>query len=123
LLDKLVNPGDEYGFDEPLLKVDDYVQIFEILSKDKANELIAKNFKAVSHDDLKMLSVVLKATAYFINDLPEVIGLDKLAKKILSIELLVKTESLLEVTYAMSIYLSLAPTLHSSKSEREETAV
>ena len=123
LLNKLVNPGDDYGFDEPLLKIEDYEQIFEILSKKTAIELNAKNYSVLSHVDLKMLSVVLKATAYYINDLPEVIALDKMAKKILSIELLVKTESLLEVTYAMSIYLALAPTFHQAKSEREETAV
>ena len=123
LLNKLVNPGDDYGFDEPLLKIEDYEQIFEILSKKTAIELNAKNYSVLSHVDLKMLSVVLKATAYYINDLPEVIALDKMAKKILSIELLLKTESLLEVTYAMSIYLALAPTFHTAKSEREETAV
>jgi len=51
--------------------------------------------------------MVLKHTAYFILDEPEVASLSKLVKKMLHIDLLTKAEQLMPVCYCMSIYLSL----------------
>ena len=103
----MVNPGEEYGFDEPLLKLQDFKTIFEILSKDKAIELIAQNYQAVSPTDIKLMSMLFKYSGYFILDESELTGLIKLAKKNLHIDKLIKAESMREVTYSLSIYLSL----------------
>ena len=103
----MVNPGEEYGFDEPLLKLKDFKTIFEILSKDKAIELIAQNYQAVSPTDIKLMSMLFKHSGYFILDESELTGLIKLAKKNLHIDKLIKAESMREVTYSLSIYLSL----------------
>jgi hypothetical protein len=98
LIQKLVDPGEDFGFDEPLLKVDDFKQIFTILSKEKANEFLKKNYAAVSNADIKLMSSLFKYTAYYILDEPEVSGLMKLAKRNLHIDILTKSTDMLEVT-------------------------
>lgn len=52
LINKVVDPGEDFGYDEPLLKVDDFKHIFAILSKDKALEFVSKNYSAVTKTDI-----------------------------------------------------------------------
>lgn len=52
LINKVVDPGEDFGYDEPLLKVDDFKHIFAILSKDKAQEFVSKNYSAVTKTDI-----------------------------------------------------------------------
>ena len=60
LIQKLVDPGEDFGFDEPLLKVDDFKQIFTILSKEKANEFLKKNYASTKYKNyLLCLSILL----------------------------------------------------------------
>ena len=53
------------------------------------------------------MSLVLKHTAYYIIDEPEIQQLSKFTKKNLHIDILTKSESMREVTYSLSIYLCL----------------
>ena len=53
------------------------------------------------------MSMLFKYSGYFILDESELTGLIKLAKKNLHIDKLIKAESMREVTYSLSIYLSL----------------
>ena len=98
LIKKLVNPGEEFGFDEPLLKIDDFKHIFTILSKEKANEFLNKNYSAVSITDVKLMSSLFKHIGYYILDEPEVLGLIKLVKRNLHIDILTKSTNMLDVT-------------------------
>ena len=109
LIQKLVDPGEDFGFDEPLLKVDDFKQIFAILSKEKASEFLNKNYEAVSNTDVKLMSSLFKHIAYYIVDEPEVLGLIKLVKRNLHIDILTKSSSMLQITQSLSLYLSLYP--------------
>ena len=109
LIHKLVDPGEEFGFDEPLLKVDDFKHIFALLSKEKASEFVNRNYSSVSKTDIKLMSSLFKHTAYFILDEPEISGLMKLAKRNLHIDILTKSTDMLEVTQSLSLYLSLYP--------------
>ena len=87
MIGKLVNPGEDFG-SEPLLKVDDFKQIFEILSKDKALALLEK--KEVSKTDIKLMCCIFNQAAYYILDEPNVGALMKNAKKNLHIDILTK---------------------------------
>ena len=44
LLTKMVEPGEEFGLSSPLLKVDDFKEIFEILGGETAQHLLDKNY-------------------------------------------------------------------------------
>lgn len=124
LLAWLVDPGEQYGLDEPLLKVEDFKKIFEILSKDQARELLDCNFATFTATNLRLLSLVLQHTAYFILDEPEVMALAKLVKKNLHIDKLTKSESMRQVTYCMSLYLCLYKHFESDyDAELQELAV
>jgi len=105
----MVDPGEEFGFDEPLFKVDDYKEMFTILSRDKAQQLLEKNYSAVSQTDIKLMSMVFKHLAYYILDEPEIASLVKLVKKTLHIDILTKATSMKEIAYSMSLYLALYP--------------
>ena len=87
MIEKLVNPGEDFG-SEPLLKVDDFKQIFYILSKDKALALLEK--KEVSKTDIKLMCSIFNQAAYYILDEPNVGALMKYAKKNLHIDILTK---------------------------------
>ena len=87
MIEKLVNPGEDFG-SEPLLKVDDFKQIFDILSKDKALALLEK--KEVSKTDIKLMCSIFNQAAYYILDEPNVGALMKYAKKNLHIDILTK---------------------------------
>ena len=108
LVQKMVNPGEEFGFsDEALLKVDDFKTIFEILSKEKAQELLNKNYDQVSQTDVRLMSSLFSQTAYYILDEPEVVNLSKFVKKNLHIDILTKSENMQEACHNLSVYLSL----------------
>ena len=67
----MVNPGEEFGLgEETLLKVDDFKKIFQILSKEKATELLNKNYQSISQTDVKLMSTLFNTTAYYILDDP-----------------------------------------------------
>jgi hypothetical protein len=59
-LGKLVNPGEEFGFDEPLLKTDDFKEMFSVLCRDKAQSLLDGDFNVVSATDIKVMSLFFK---------------------------------------------------------------
>jgi hypothetical protein len=88
LIAKLVNPGDDFGT-EPLLMVDDFKKIFEILCKDKV-----KNLSEISQTDVKLMSCIFNQAAYYILDEPDVLALIKHAKKNLHIDILTKQENM-----------------------------
>jgi hypothetical protein len=108
LLHRIVNPGDEFGFDEPILKTDDFKGIFALLSQETAQKLADKKLQEMSSDQVTILSVVLRQLGYYILDTPEVQALAKMAKKSLSIDILTKGEpDILLITYFISIYQEL----------------
>jgi hypothetical protein len=72
LLEKLVNPGEEFGFDEPILKVDDFKIIFDILGKRTTGELISKNYENITDTEVKLLSAILRQVGYYILDEDEI---------------------------------------------------
>ena len=104
-ISKLANP--ELGDDEPILKVDEFKEIFSVLCKEKCQKFLEKKLDQISPTDVKMMSIVFKHTAYFILDEPEVSGLIKLVKKSLHIDILTKQENMKEVAYSIQLYLSL----------------
>lgn len=107
LLEKLINPGDDFGFDEPLLKVDEFKELYTILCKDKVLQLLAKNYSNVSKVDIRVMTAFFTHAAYYILDEQDVISLMKLAKKNLHIDILTKEHDMLETVYSLSLYLSL----------------
>lgn len=48
VLQKIVDPGEDFGNDEPLMKTDDFKNIFGILCKSKAAAILDKNIEDVS---------------------------------------------------------------------------
>jgi hypothetical protein len=108
LVSKMVNPGDDFQKSgEALLQVDDFKQIFRILSQEKAKTFLDKDYASISPTDIKLMSSIFKQTAYYILDEPEVSSLIKLAKKNLHIDILTKQGNMQEVAYSLQLYLSL----------------
>jgi len=108
LLQRVVDPGDDFDTSEPLLKVDDFKKIFNILCQSKAASILNRQTESVSIIDLTLTCSVFKVIAYYILDEPECVGLMKQVKKNLHIDVLTKQEvNLRETVYSMSIYLSL----------------
>jgi hypothetical protein len=108
LIQKMVSPGEEFGFgEEPLLKVDDFKSIFEILSKQKVQELLDKNYDSVSQTDVKLMSTLFNQAAYYILDEPEILNLSKFAKRNLHVDIITKSENMQELCYNLNIYMSL----------------
>ena len=105
LISKLANP--DFGNDEPILKVDEFKQIFSTLCRGKCQSFLDKKYDDISPTDVKMMSIVFKHTAYFILDEPEVSSLIKLVKKGLHIDILTKQGNMQEVAYSIQLYLSL----------------
>lgn len=111
LLDRIVSPGDEFDVgsaDDPLLKVDEFKKIFSILSKEKAGLLMNQSYDSVSNIDVKVMSSLFKAIAYYILDEQECFVLMKQAKKNLHIDNLTKDNTNIRaVVYSLSVYVSL----------------
>lgn len=105
LISKLASP--DFGNDEPILKVDEFKQIFSTLCREKCQKFLDKKYDDISPTDVKMMSIVFKHTAYYILDEPEVSGLIKLVKKSLHIDILTKQENMQVVAYGIQLYLSL----------------
>ena len=105
LISKLASP--DFGNDEPILKVDEFKQIFSTLCRHNCQKFLDKKYDDISPTDVKMMSIVFKHTAYYILDEPEVSGLIKLVKKSLHIDILTKQEDMQVVAYSIQLYLSL----------------
>jgi hypothetical protein len=90
-----------------LLKVDDFRQIFHILSINTAREFLKKNTTSITQTDINLMASTLKQIAYYILDEPEVGSIIKMVKKNLHIDILTKQNNLQEVCHCIQLYLSL----------------
>jgi hypothetical protein len=68
-ISKLVDPGEEYPMElKPVLKIDEFQQVFQLISKDACKELIETNFasKTIESQEILVLNKLLHNTAYYI---------------------------------------------------------
>jgi hypothetical protein len=103
-LKKMIDPGEDYPADEkPMLKIDDFKQIFQIA---KFDVLTAESDYTL---DMLLFLRILKNTAYFIIDDESVSNLWNLSNSILN-EFVADTKAELSarVTIALEVFSSLS---------------
>jgi len=104
----MVAPGDDFGqIDQPLLTVDDFKKIYERLSKEKVTQFLAKDYSKITPTDIKVMSMLFCKISYYILDEGDINALIKLTKKNLHVDILIKAEDMMAITYNLSVYLSL----------------
>ena len=59
-IQKMVDPGEEFAQDmKPVLRIDDFKEIFNKVSKHTAKKLIETNFSGETHD-VKSIEILIK---------------------------------------------------------------